>query len=39
MAIKKAQGFYETFDRSGSVTRDVALHYAHNPDFVKKNAV
>ena len=25
--------------RAGTVSRDVALHYAHNPDFVKKNAV
>ena len=25
--------------RSGTVSRDVALHYAHNVDFVKKNAV
>lgn len=25
--------------RAGTITRETALHYSHNPDFVKKNAV
>ena len=25
--------------RSGQITKDTALHYAHSPDYVKKNAI
>ena len=25
--------------RAGKITRDVALQYAHEPDYVKKNAI
>jgi hypothetical protein len=25
--------------RGGQITREMALKYAHNPDYVKKNAI
>ena len=25
--------------RTGQITRDTALHYAHEPEYVKKNAI
>ena len=36
MAIKKAQGFYETFDRSGSVTRDTHYCPGCGPGIIHK---